>query len=222
MERIMKNILILALMVTGAFSLSACSRQSTPSMMNTSLPRVIPETKIDQIAVEDVTDGYLYKVSQNYERYATDTLMMTISYDPKSKEYDSMRAFQDLARFKQSFAKMGIHSVRAEALKSEGVTPTLMIAYDAVSAKAPDGCRNMPGFDDGLTTSEIGDYRFGCSINTMLANQIYKPSDLRGNAASDAIDGRRAANSVEYYRQIDQEEAEGELRRFDRGDIQGQ
>jgi len=222
MESMMKNKNLLLSLVICAALITACDRQSTPSMMNTSLPRVEAQTTMDQILVENVSEGYLKKIANNYDRYATDTLMMTISYDPLSKDYDAMKAFQDLARFKQILSKMGINSVRAEAVKSEGVKPTLMIAYDSVSAKTPEGCRNMPGFDDGLTTPEIGDYRFGCSIDSMIAKQIYRPSDLQGKVGNDAIDGRRAANTVEYYRRVSEEEAEGELRTLDRSDIQGQ
>lgn len=218
----MKHTQILALLLIGTSFLPACSRQSTPSMMNTSLPRVVEETTMDQILVENVNEAYLYKVASNHERYGTNTLMLSLSYDPASKTYDAMKAFQDLAKFKESLRKMGVHSVKAEAVKSSGATPTLMVAYDSVSAQAPEGCRNMPGFDDGMTTPEIGDYRFGCSVDTMLAKQIYRPSDLQGNAMSDAIDGRRAANATEYYRRIEQEEAEGEIIRIQRSDIQGQ
>lgn len=72
-----------------------------------------------------------------------------------------------------------------------------------VHAAAPAGCRNMPGFDDGLTSEKIGDYRFGCSVDAMVAKQIYRPADLQGNAGHDLGDGRRATSGVEYYRRVE-------------------
>ena len=78
----------------------------------------------------------------------------------------------------------------------------------------------MPGLEDGLTTEKIGDYRFGCSVDTMLAKQIYRPADLQGSAGADDGDGRRASNSVEYYRRVEREEAEAPLIRIERTDIQ--
>ncbi len=218
----MKNIKAITILLIGTSLLPACGRQSTPSMMNTTMPRVVEETTMDQIPVAQVTDSYLYKIASNHERYGTNTLLLTLSYDPKSKSYDAMKAFEDLAKIKGSLRQMGVTSVRAETVKSENSTPTLMVAYDSASAQAPDGCRNMPGFDDGLTTTEIGDYKFGCSIDTMLAKQIYRPSDLKGTAMTDPIDGRRAANATEYYRNVDKEEAEGDLNRIQRSDIQGE
>lgn len=215
----MKKTAAFVLLMTAAMSFAGCARQSTPSMMNTTQPQLMPETTMAQIPVENVTPGYLYQLSDNYRRYGTETMQLTLAYDPNSKKYTAMKAFEDLADIKAKLKKLGVHSVVGETVKSEGVTPTLMVSFDSVTAGAPAGCRNMPGFDDGLTTTEIGQYKFGCSIDTMTAKQIYRPADLAGNAGSEPIDGRRAANTVEYNRQVTQEEAEGDLEQLDRSNI---
>ncbi len=202
--------------------LSACGRQSTPSMMNTSLPQLSNETRMEQIPVEKASQGYLARVADNYSRYGADTLQLSLVYDPASKTYDAMKAFNDLGSIKSKLAIMGIRNVKGDVVKQEGAEPTLMVSYDAVMAQAPAGCRNMPGFNDGLTTGQIGDYKFGCSVDTMLAKQIYRPADLAGSEGHDAGDGRKATNTVEYYRQVTSDEAEGELKRMDRSDISGQ
>jgi type IV pilus biogenesis protein CpaD/CtpE len=206
--------------VLAAVLTAGCARQSTPSMMNTSMPRVSHETNMEQMPVADVSKGYLYRIAGNYERYGTEKLHLSLAYDPNSKTYNAMKAFKDLAGYKEDLKSMGIHSVQAETVKVEGIEPTLMVSYDMARALAPAGCRNMPGLDNGLTTEKIADYRFGCSLDTMLANQIYRPTDLYGRGDSDPGDGRRSANNVEYYRQVEQEEAEGEIIRIQRTDIQ--
>ncbi len=216
----MKKTTALILLVAATASLAACGRQSTPSMMNTSRPQLVPETTLEQIPVSQVSQGYLYKIADNYQRYGADTMHLSLAYDPASRQYGTMKAFEDLSSIKAKLQKLGVRSITGETVKSEGASPTLMITYDSVTAQAPAGCRNMPGFDDGLTTTQIGDYKFGCSVDTMLAKQIYRPSDLNGNNASDPVDGRRATNSVEYYRDVQPEEAEGELKSFDRSNIQ--
>lgn len=208
------------LMIGASLLLPACGRLSTPSMMNTSKPQLVPETTMEQVSVENVSTGYLQNVADNYQRFGTDTLRLSIAYDPDDKAYGAMKAFNQLAEFKSTLKKYGVRSITAETVKTQGTAPTLMISYDSVHAAAPAGCRNMPGFDDGMSTSEIGDYRFGCSVDSMLAQQIYRPSDLNGNSDSDLGDGRRASNSVEYYRQVSPEEAEGELQRMERSDLQ--
>ena len=216
----MKKATALILLVTAAASLAACGRQSTPSMMNTSLPQLTPETTLAQVPVQNVSPGYLYNLSDNYKRYGADTMELAIAYDPNSKSYTAMKAFEDLSSIKSKLTKLGVRSIVGETVKSEGTSPTLMISYDSIKAQAPAGCSNMPGFDDGLTTGHISDYKFGCSTDSLIAKQIYRPADLAGNAGSDPIDGRRAANTVEHSRNVTQDEAEGDLERFDRSNIQ--
>ncbi len=200
--------------------LCACAPQSTPSMMNTSLPRLSEETALLQIPAESVSEGYLYKVSSDYERYGQGEMQLTLVYDPSSKTYTKMNAFKDMASYKETLAKIGVRNMKGEVLEANNIAPTLMISYDSVKAMAPDGCRNMPGFDDGLTTREIGQYRFGCTTDTMLARQIYRPSDLRGVGEADPADGRRSAANAEYYRQVTQDEAEAPLDVYSRDNIE--
>lgn len=215
----MNNKAAIILLLLGTSLLPACARQSTPSMMNTSKPQLVSETSLQQKPVKDVGTGYMRHLADMYSRYGSSTMRLSLAYDPASKTYGSVQAFKDLARIKSGLESMGVHGISAETVKADGTEPTLLVSYDAVKAAAPAGCRTMPGFDDGLTTEQVGDYRFGCSVDTMLAKQIYRPSDLAGNDELDDGDGRHAANSVEYYRQVERDEAEAPLIRIERGDI---
>ena len=216
----MKKISAVMVLLAGASLLTACAPQSTPSMMNTSRPQVVSETSLKQVPVKDVTDGYLYGISEEYARYGSGGVQLFLAYDPSSKTYGAMKAFNDLSRFKESLKKMGVRGITAETVKAEGSQPILMVSFESVTAHAPAGCRNMPGFDDGLTTREVGDYRFGCSTETLIAKQIYRPSDLQGNAMTEPGDGRRAANTVEYNRRVEREDVKAPLIRIERSDIQ--
>lgn len=205
-----------------AILLPACARQSTPSMMNTSLPRVVPQTTMQQVPVDKVSEGYLAKVADDYARFGSSVVHLSLAYDPDSKTYTATQAFEDLSKFKEKLAEMDVRSVTAETVKTAGSNPVLMVSYDSVAALAPEGCRNMPGMENALTTGEIADYRFGCSTESTLARQIYRPSDLQGNAVTEPGDGRKAANIVEFDRRIEKDEVEGELERLQRSDINSQ
>lgn len=207
------------LLLIGVSLLPACARQSTPSMMNPNKPQLVPETALQQRPVKNVNEGYLNYLAEEYSRYGAGSMQLSLSYDPAATNYSAVKAFKDLSRIKSGLESMGVRGISADTVKAEGSEPMLMVSYDAVRAAAPAGCRNMPGFDDGLTTEKVGDYRFGCSVDTMLAKQIYRPGDLNGNAAYEDGDGRRAANSVEYYRRVERDEAEAPLIRIERGDI---
>ena len=211
----------LVLVMMGTTLLGGCARQSTPSMMNTSRIQVVPETELQQMPVKDVSAGYLQSLADKYARFGGGTMQLSLAYDPAAKNYSAVKAFQDLAKIKAGLAEYGVRNVTADAVKTDGQKdPILLISYDSVHAAAPAGCRNMPGMDNGLTSEKIGDYRFGCSTEAMVAKQIYRPSDLQGNDGHDLGDGRRATSGVEYYRRVEREEAEAPLLRIERSDIQ--
>lgn len=216
----MKKTNAFILLLATAATLTACGRQSTPSMVNTTRPQLTSETLLRQVPAAEVTQGRLYGIADDYRRYGADTMELFMVYDPESKTYTAMKAFEDLSSIKAKLQNMGVRSIKAETVKSEGATPTLLVSYDSVTAQPPEGCRNMPGFDDGLTTRHIGTYKFGCSVDTVMTKQIYRPADLQGNGSTDPIDGRRATNVIEHHRNVIQDEAEGDLDRFDRSDIE--
>lgn len=209
---------LIPMMMATACALSACGPQTKPSMMNTAKPQLVSETAMQQVAVKDAKDGYLRMLSEDYRRYGSDTMNLALAYDPASKTYDAMKAFNDLATIKSKLNSFGVRSINAETIQGVG-EPVLLISYDAVKAAAPAGCNLFPGVEDNQTTRFIGDYRFGCTTETMLAKQIYRPSDLRGNDQLDPGDGRRAANSIEHYRVVTESEANREMNILTRDQI---
>jgi type IV pilus biogenesis protein CpaD/CtpE len=209
MNMINEKFFIPVLMATTCI-LAACTPQTTPSMMNTQKPRLVSETAIQQIAVKDIKDGHLRMLAADYDRYGADAMNLSLVYDPKSKSYGAMNAFNDLARIKGKLNSFGVRNVTAETMQGEG-DPVLMISYDALKAAGPSGCTAFPGVESNETTRFVGDYRFGCTTESMLAKQIYRPSDLGGRDYMDPGDGRRATNSIEHYRVVTEAEANREI-----------
>lgn len=202
-----------------ALVMGACAPQNIPSMMNESKPQLNNETHLSQVAIAKVNAGYIRALAEDYRRFGADSMHLGLVYDPHSRQYTAMKAFEDLARIKDQLAKNGVRDVRAETIKIEGSEPVLMVTYDTVHATAPENCSLLPGLDNNVTTRFIGDYKFGCSVDTMLANQIYRPADLAGNDQFDPGDGRRAANVTEYYRQVQEENVTGDLVILDRREV---
>lgn len=201
--------------------LPSCAPQNTPSMMNANKVQLAMETSLQQVPVKDATDGYLRKLADDYTRYGSNGLSITLSYDPaKPGNYNAVKSFQDLERIKTRLNKLGVRNITAESVKVDGADPTLMIMFDSTVAQAPEGCGLLPGLEGNQTTRFMGDYRFGCSIDTMTARQVYRPADLAGNDQLDVGDGRRAANSLEHYRVVTEAEATRDLDVLGRDQIQ--
>lgn len=195
--RILKNKAFLSIL--SVLALTACT-QNTKSMMNTSRVEIKKQTVMEQVPVSQINDVVLSALSDDYKRLGSGALELTMVFDPKSKTFTAMSALKKLEEVKFKLARKGVKTVVTETLAVDGAQPSMMISFDSVHAGAPSDCGVMPGLDNNQTTRFIGEYKFGCSVETMLAKQIARPSDLEGVGGLDnAGGGRREANVVETY-----------------------
>jgi len=216
----MKQLVYLTIALLGCTALTGC-QQSTPSMMNTSRVELATQTGVDQVPVAKVNDAYLSALASQYGRYGAGPVDLTVTFDPSSKKYTAMKAVNDLSNISAALARKGIANVRTSTLPVGGQdTPTLMVSYDMTMAQAPSSCGNMQGMYDYQTSGDLGDYRFGCGIEQMVARQVSRPSDLQGRGTADMGDGRRATNVSEAYRAVTVDQVNTELESFGRQDIQ--
>jgi len=215
----MINIQKIICVVAGCTALYGCA-QSTPSMMNPHKAELIMSTEIDQVPLNRVDDVYLAVLASEYHRYGSGPLALAMAYDPASRSFTARSAIEKLEHVKQKLKKKGIRNVTTETVPVDGGEAALMVTYDSYHARPPSQCDNMPGFENNPTTRFIGDYKFGCSVETAFSKQIYRPADLKGvSGGVSEGDGRRAANVVEQYRDYSPEEAETELETLEREDI---
>lgn len=214
----------LAFSLLGCVALSACT-QTTPSAMNLSPVELAAETAIEQIPADQANDAFITVLAEEVHRFGTGPLTLAMIYDPKSRDYTARSAVKELQAMEVKLKRKGIRNIRTETVATEGADPILMVSYDRVQAQAPSDCATMPGLNDNNTTRFLDgedkdtQYRFGCGIETMIAQQIYRPADLQGREGIDDGDGRRAANIIEHYRNVSAEEAEAELETLGREDL---
>ena len=56
--------------------------------------------------------------------------------------------------------------------------------FAALTAQAPTGCGMIPGYtglpEASTKTEGEPDYRYGCTVETLIARQVTRPSDLLG------------------------------------------
>lgn len=180
------------------FILMACT-QTTPSMMNTSKPELSRETVVEQIAVEDINDGLLSRIAAHHRKSSNGPLELTITYDPKSKSFTAMKAVNELKHVSEVLKYKGVRNMVTQTLVVPEGNPSLLVSYDTVMAHAPSDCDIMPGLDTNKTGRFLGDYKFGCSVETMFTQQIARPADLEGNATLGKRDARRDSVVVEDY-----------------------
>jgi type IV pilus biogenesis protein CpaD/CtpE len=209
------------ILMSGAL-LTGCT-QTTPSMMNTSKAELVDETHMEQIPYDKLDDISMAILANQYSRYGDGQLELTMAYDPSSKNFTAMHARNKLKELEKMLAMKGVTSVKTSTLAMKGEAPSLMVMYPSVSAQAPSDCDHMPGVKDNKTGRFLGNYKFGCSVEMFTAQQVYRPSDLRGRGgeAMGVNEGRRITSVMETYHTLNDRQASGELEDIlERDDLQ--
>lgn len=190
MKKITKN---LTLSLSLGLLLGACTPLHTESAMNNSRVEIARESVVEQIPMAQVNDAVLGNLAMQYNKTSNGSLDITLTYDPASKNYTAMSALHDLKDIKMALHKEGVQNVVTQTLAVPNGQPFLMVSYDTLRAQAPTGCPEMPGLNDNNTGRFIDDYKFGCGTESIIAQQIARPSDLEGKDVMSEASGRRAA-----------------------------
>lgn len=210
----------LYLSVLSVALLAACAPQSTPSMMNTNKVQLQHQVAVQQVPLADINDVTLTLIADDYRRYGHGPLDLTMVFDPKSSGFTAMQARNRVREIETNLKERGIRTINVRTAAVDQGKPSLMVSYESYQAQAPENCHTMPGVDGYQTTRHIGDYRFGCTTESLLARQIARPADLMGRGADGMpSDGRRAANIVEEWRNYGSSNANAPLERIGRDDI---
>lgn len=194
----MKNTSYLGLAALLALFVTGCT-QSTPTMMNVSPAELSHETSVELIPLKDVDDVSMAILAEHHRQHGTGPLELTMTYNPKARDFTAMKAVHKLKEIEQSLKYKGVKNMTTQTLPVPDGKPSLMVSYDMVNARPPSDCTPMPGLDNNETGRFIGDYKFGCGVETLLSKQIARPSDLEGKSEMDTRTARRDAIVVEEY-----------------------
>ncbi len=184
----------------AALSAGGCTLD-TPTKVSQERIQVEHERFAEDHEVANFSQGQVVALAQHYEKHGEGPMELTVTYDPQSSTATAKRATDDAARLVNALRKEGIFDVEANILpvKNSAVNK-VMVAYDGYNALAPADCQLIAGLAD-RTVDADEDFELGCSIDTLFAQQIEKPSDLKGKGWSERYsDGRRASNLTEDYR----------------------
>lgn len=188
-----------------SLSLMGCSGIDLyePATVKQGKLQVQEQVVLKDMAMADVTEGYLQDIAQHHARYGDTPLDIVVTYDPRSYRNTAMEASNKAASIVNTLRDNGVQNVNPSVLpvKGQGDEARVLISYNAVMAKASQECSNdIPGLN-GSALEYNPNYKLGCSIDNIMAKQIAKPSHLRGRGAVDSTtDGRATANKVNAYR----------------------
>jgi type IV pilus biogenesis protein CpaD/CtpE len=165
--------------------------------------------------------GMIHAIGNYYERFGNGTMNVVVSYDPKSNINTRSKAEHALSVLQSGLAQNGARDVKGalSAMNGSGDVSTTLVSFPALAASAPQGCGMMPGYKDPSQdipndTNIKPTYGYGCTIETLLAKQVARPSDLMGKQGFETNgDGRRAERVIStrgYYGDTSNKKLEGE------------
>ena len=201
--------------------LSGCSVQSE-TWVNSNRVAIQADQFTDTFETAKLNESMFHAIGDYYDRFGNGAMNVVVSYDPQSIINTESKANAALSGIRNQLARNGIKDVQGtlSAMRGSGDVSTTLVSFPAVTASAPNGCGMMPGYADPSedipndTNIKNPPYRYGCSIETLLAKQVARPSDLMGKQGFETNgDGRRAERVLSgrgYYSDKENPELRGE------------
>jgi type IV pilus biogenesis protein CpaD/CtpE len=211
---------VLSVLVIPSLLLAGCSVESK-SWMNDDRVEVHNDQFTDTFETAKMDDQLLHAVSDYYYRYGNGPANIVVSYDSQSKINTKAQAEKSLWKIREILSRNGvngIHAATSDAVGSGDISTTL-VTFPALAAAAPQNCGLMAGYENPSADisndpNENPKYRYGCTVESLLAKQVSRPSDLLGKQGFETYaDGRRQERVIStqgYYDDKPNEPLDGE------------
>lgn len=194
---------VTVLLMGSILMLSACDMTSE-SRISVS-PITVQEHRVDRmVPVGAVSIDMARGLADHYAQYGQGPVSVLVLYLAGTPEQSAQ---QEANRIASILKEAGIGFVNTETLPVNDATKSSQarISYTALSAQAPKDCpvhpadsrAEMQKSQDGL----FPDYRFGCGVDTYIAGQVARPSDLLGKDNIDDAAGERGSAQLRDYRE---------------------
>ncbi|MES2729108.1 MAG: CpaD family pilus assembly lipoprotein [Pseudomonadota bacterium] len=200
-----RSVSLIAVLLGSLGGLTACGASfEMPTVMSERRAELATSTHNQSYAESQITDGFLQQMAQYYARYGAGVVGATVTYDPSVS--DSPRDANRLAaRISNTLKANGVAEVMTETLPipNSGREMHALLKFGTITAKGPRDCGQMPAYTGtGGATTNNETYKYGCTVETLMAQQVMRPADLAGRAPTAASDGARQTaviNDRGYY-----------------------
>lgn len=177
--------------------LGACSMNS-PTWVNQNRVEVHEDQFTDTFETDKMNNGLIRAIATYHYRFGNGPLNLVVGYDAKSKTNTMAKANREAERISAELRRNGVREISVQTISLAGTQDRSLttVTFPAVVAKAPAKCGTIPGYNSATSVPETGQgipaYELGCTIETLMAQQIYRPGDLLGRKAFESnADGRR-------------------------------
>lgn len=203
----MSKSLKLLLCTAIVLSATACTLDE-PTWVNSSRVEIHEEGFTDTFETSSLDAGMVRAIGVNYYRYGNGPMDVAVSYDPSSKTNTKATAENEINRLRKELDRNGVRNLRITSSPAErsGEISKTIVSFPALTARPPEDCTMMPGYNDAQTIvpenaeGHPKDYRIGCSIETLMAQQVSRPGDLLGRPGFETNADARRQEAVVWER----------------------
>ncbi len=185
--------------------LGACSMNS-PTWVNQNRVEVHEDQFTDTFETEKMNNGLIRAIAMYHYRFGNGPLNLVVGYDPKSRTNTMAKANKEAARISAELRRNGVKEISVQTISLAGTQERSLttVTFPAVVAKAPAKCGTMQGYNTATSVPETGqglpEYELGCTIETLMAQQIYRPGDLLGRKGFETNSDARRQDAVVWQR----------------------
>ncbi|PZP55911.1 MAG: hypothetical protein DI586_05315 [Micavibrio aeruginosavorus] len=200
----MNKMLKITLCILLLAQASACTMDD-PTWVNPSRVEVHEEGYSDTFYTDALDNPTLRAIGVNYYRYGNGPMDVAVSYD-SSVANSAAEASRQGKRIEKELRRQGVDNIRLSASQSAGERSSTKISFPALTAKPPQDCGLMPGYEDAQTSLPENaegprpGYGIGCTIETLMAKQIARPGDLLGRPGFETDADARRQHAVIWQR----------------------
>lgn len=190
-----------ALLMLVPVMLAGCN-MTTPSQIRTGQIQLQEDTATQTYPLKDIGDGQLRSIARDHALRGHGPATVTVSYlanDHQGRK-DAQKSMRKVLSTLQSEGMTGT-KVDYVAVNDARLAGQAVFSYPALTARAPDHCKRMPGYQGGESLEDMQDYQISCESKDVLSRMVARPADLMGNDGKGAGTGRRSGTVVETYQE---------------------
>lgn len=188
-----------ALLMLIPVVLAGCN-MTTPSQIRTGQIQLQEDVATHSYPLKDVGKGQLRSIARDYSARGHGPATVTVSYlqgDHQGRK-EAQKDMRDVLSTLQAEGMTGT-KVDYVAVTDARLAGQAVFAYPALSARAPDHCKRMLGYQSAESLEDMQDYQISCESKSVLSKMVARPADLLGNDGKGMGTSRRASNVVETY-----------------------
>lgn len=193
---------VLNIAVVASLLMLAGCNMTSPSQYRTGQIQLEETAAVSTYDVRSMNRAQAEALVRDHSNRGRGEVTATVAY-LRGDQKGLQEIQRDMRRIAGDMRQAGLRQVRAEyvAVDDARLAGQATFSFPALTARAPDYCTRLPGYQGAETFEEMQAYQISCEHKSILSQMIVRPDDLLGNDGKGMGTSRRSGTVVEAYQQ---------------------